>query len=84
MEQASYGGHIEGSVLTLIDSCSPSECPSKDKPSSEEEEKGAGTLRKRRGGNGPKDGPVKLENPEEEEKPGSGEGHVGGQNVCCR
>lgn len=41
-------------------------------------------MRKRRGGNGPKDGPVKLQNPEEEEKPGSGEGHVGGQNVCCR
>ncbi|CAO2608940.1 Zinc transporter SLC39A7 [Lemmus lemmus] len=48
------------------------ECPSKEKPSSEEEEKGAGTLRKRRGGNSPKDGPVKPQNPEEEEKPGSG------------
>ncbi|KAH0512423.1 Zinc transporter SLC39A7 [Microtus ochrogaster] len=56
-----HGGHGHGTQ----------ECPSKEKPSSEEEEKGAGTLRKRRGGNGPKDGPVKPQNPEEEEKPGS-------------
>ncbi|XP_036023711.1 zinc transporter SLC39A7 [Onychomys torridus] len=48
------------------------ECPSKEKPSSEEEEKEAGALRKRRGGStGPRDGPVKPQNPEEEEKAGS-------------
>lgn len=60
---------------TLINPCSPPECPSKEKPSSEEEEKEAGALRKRRGGNpGPRDGPVKPQNPEEEEKAGSGKG----------
>lgn len=58
---------------TLINSCSPSECPSKEKPRSEDE-KEAGGLRKRRGGNtGPRDGPVKPQNPEEE-KAGSGKG----------
>ncbi|XP_036104742.1 zinc transporter SLC39A7 [Molossus molossus] len=40
---------------------------SKEKQNSEEEEKGAGGLRKRRGGGtGPKDGPVRPQNPEEE------------------
>ncbi|ERE88217.1 zinc transporter ZIP13 [Cricetulus griseus] len=47
------------------------ECPSKEKPSSEEEEKETGVLRKRRGGNaGSRDGPAKPQDPEEE-KPGS-------------
>ncbi|XP_063135091.1 zinc transporter SLC39A7 isoform X1 [Rattus norvegicus] len=42
------------------------ECPSKGKPSSEDE-KEAGGLRKRRGGDtGPRDGPLKPQNPEEE------------------
>ncbi|XP_005318885.2 zinc transporter SLC39A7 isoform X1 [Ictidomys tridecemlineatus] len=43
------------------------EHPSKEKSSSEEEEKEARGLRKRRGGSiGPKDGPVRPQNPEEE------------------
>nr|XP_040138383.1 zinc transporter SLC39A7 isoform X2 [Ictidomys tridecemlineatus] len=46
---------------------SHSEHPSKEKSSSEEEEKEARGLRKRRGGSiGPKDGPVRPQNPEEE------------------
>uniref|UniRef100_A0A8D2CMB2 Zinc transporter SLC39A7 n=1 Tax=Sciurus vulgaris TaxID=55149 RepID=A0A8D2CMB2_SCIVU len=51
-----HGSHGHGSQ----------EHPSKEKPSSEEEEKEAGGLRKRRGGStGPKDGPVRPQNPEE-------------------
>ncbi|KAM6185824.1 zinc transporter SLC39A7 isoform 2-T2 [Rhynchocyon petersi] len=43
------------------------ECPSKEKQNSEEEEKDTGGARKRKGGNtGPKDGPVRPQNPEEE------------------
>lgn len=55
----------------------PTEHSSKEKQSSEEEEKEAGGKRKRRGGStGPKDGPVRPQNPEEEatgsgEQPGS-------------
>ena len=52
----------------------PSECPSKEKQSSEEEEKEAGASRKRRGGSTrPKDGPVRPQH-SGEEKAGSGEG----------
>lgn len=65
--------HVKALFPTLINSCSPSECSSKEKPSSEEE-KEAGGLRKRRGGNtGPRDGLVKPQSPEEE-KAGSGKG----------
>lgn len=63
--------HEKALFPNLINSCSPSECSSKERRSSEEE-KEAGALRKRRGGNtGPRDGPVKPQNPEEE-KAGSG------------
>lgn len=62
------------SVLNLTNSFFPSEHPSKEKHSSEEEEKEAGGLRKRKGGSiGPKDGPVRPQN-SEEEKTGSGKG----------
>lgn len=65
--------HAKALFPTLINSCSPSECSSKEKPSTEEE-KEVGGLRKRRGGNtGPRDGPVKPQSPEEE-KAGSGKG----------
>lgn len=66
-------GHV-GMLCSHADQLlSPSERSSKEKPSSEEE-KEAGALRKRRGGNaGPRDGPVKPQNPEEE-KAGSGKG----------
>jgi hypothetical protein len=58
------------SALTI--SSVSSEHSSKEKLSSEEEEKEEAKLRKRKGGSiGPKDGPIKPQNPEEE-KTGSG------------
>lgn len=59
---------------TLTNFFLPSEHPSKKKQSSEEEEKeGGGSQKRRPGSTGPKDGPVRPEN-SEDEKIGSGEG----------